>query len=36
MGRDVTLAAVDLSALPALIDNINALSFALQKGDQRR
>jgi hypothetical protein len=35
MGRNVTLAAVDLSAVPALVDGVNNLCVALQGADQR-
>ncbi|NLD45044.1 MAG: hypothetical protein GX657_16305 [Chloroflexi bacterium] len=35
MGRDITLSAVDLSALPALVESVNALCGALQGADQR-
>lgn len=34
MGRDATLTAADLSALPVLIDGVNELAFALQQADQ--
>jgi len=34
MGRDITLAAVDLSAVPALVDHVNQLAFALQGATQ--
>lgn len=34
MGRDVTLTAVDLGAVPALVDSVNTLSVALQKANQ--
>jgi hypothetical protein len=34
MGRDITLSAVNLSMIPALLDSVNALSVALQKGNQ--
>jgi len=35
MGRDATLSAVDLSAVPSLIDRVNDLCAALQEADQR-
>ncbi len=35
MGRDITLSAVDLSAVPALVEGVNALCGALQEADQR-
>jgi len=35
MGQNSTLAALDLSAVPALVDSINELSFALQHASQR-
>ncbi len=35
MGRDVTLSAIDLSAVPALVDSVNGLVGALQEVDQR-
>lgn len=34
MAQNVTLAAVDLSALPALMDSVNALAFSLQNARQ--
>ncbi|HUV73282.1 MAG TPA: clostripain-related cysteine peptidase [Anaerolineae bacterium] len=34
MGQNSTLAALDLSAVPSLVDRINALSFALQEANQ--
>jgi hypothetical protein len=34
MEREVTLSAVDLSAVPALLDSINDLAFALQQSNQ--
>jgi hypothetical protein len=35
MERDVTLATVDLSAVPALVDSVNTLCAALQGGNSR-
>jgi hypothetical protein len=35
MGENSTLAALDLSAMPSLMDSINALSYALQQANQR-
>jgi hypothetical protein len=35
MGENSTLAALDLSAMPSLVDSINALSYALQQANQR-
>jgi len=35
MGRNVTLSAIDLSAVPALVDSLDNLSLALQGADQR-
>jgi hypothetical protein len=35
MGKDVTLTAVDLAAVPKLIASLNELAFALSKVDQR-
>jgi hypothetical protein len=35
LGRNITLAAVNLAALPALNDRLNELSFQLQQADQR-
>ena len=34
MSQDVTLTAVDLSRVPALMDSVNALATAMQSGDQ--
>ncbi len=34
MGRDVTLSAVDLSKIPALMGSVNDLAYALQSDDQ--
>ncbi len=34
MEQDVTLTAVDLAALPGLLDSVNNFSFALQSADQ--
>lgn len=34
IGKDATLAAVDLSKVPALMDSVNSLSFAMQDADQ--
>ena len=34
IGKDATLAAVDLSKVPALMDSVNALSYAMQNADQ--
>jgi hypothetical protein len=34
MERDITLTAIDLAALPALLDSLNELSFALQGANQ--
>ena len=34
IGKDATLAAVDLSQVPALMDSVNALSYALQNANQ--
>ncbi|MHB1294121.1 MAG: clostripain-related cysteine peptidase [Anaerolineae bacterium] len=35
MGRSVTLSAIDLAAMPALAEQVNALTLALQSADQR-
>lgn len=35
LGRNITLAAVNLAALPALNDRLNELAFQLQQADQR-
>ncbi len=35
MGQNSTLAALDLSAVPPLVDSINDLSFAMQQANQR-
>jgi hypothetical protein len=35
IGRDATLTAVDLNALPALMDSFNAFSYQLQNDDQQ-
>jgi len=34
MGQNITLSAVDLTALPELLDSVNGLSLALQGGEQ--
>jgi hypothetical protein len=34
MGRNITLTAIDLTAMPQLMDSVNELSFALQGADQ--
>jgi clostripain len=34
IGKDATLAAVDLSKVPALMDSVNALSYAMQNANQ--
>jgi hypothetical protein len=34
IGKDATLAAIDLSKVPALISSVNDLSYAMQKADQ--
>lgn len=36
MSKDITLSAVDLGAVPALLNSINNLSFALQKSSQNQ
>ena len=35
MGRNITLSAVDLSTIPALVEGVNDLCAALQEADQR-
>ena len=35
MGQDVTLTAIDLQAIPALVGGLNNYAFALQQTDQR-
>ncbi len=35
MGRSVTLAALDLGQVPALLDSVNQFAYTLQSGEQR-
>ncbi|MBN1890056.1 MAG: hypothetical protein JW850_18815, partial [Thermoflexales bacterium] len=35
LGQDVTLSAIDLQAVPALLEGLNNYAFTLQKADQR-
>lgn len=35
MGRNVTLAALDLGQVPALLDSVNQFAYTLQSGEQR-
>jgi hypothetical protein len=34
LGKDATLSAIDLSQLPALMNSVNSLSYAMQNSDQ--